>query len=410
MVRTVFRMYRRAYDGLPIEIWWLSGALFINRFGTMVLPFFTLYLTSQLDYSDAAASRMLSIYGLGSICGAYLGGRLTSRVGAIRLQVISLFCAVPACLAVPLFRSWVGIAASIFLMSLFSEAVRPANGTALTHFTPPALRVRAFGLQRMAVNLGISFGPAIGGALAMFSFVWLFIVDAGTTFLCALALVALFGFRRYAKVDDAERPGVQSGSTPLKDTPFVLFLSLILLTSIVFFQFHVTYPLYLSSHYHLSKAAIGLIYAINTVVIVVFEMLLLNYVRRFPMMLVIGCGSLLSCLGFGMLPFGSSVIYCIASMLVITLGEMLWMPLASGWVAHRSDRGDRGLYMGWYSMTFSVSFVIAPIVGGALYARDHRLIWIFGNVIGVITFLSLAGLHFLVDREKEPNGVEKTEG
>ncbi len=146
----------------------------------MVLPFFTLYLTSELGYQEATAGRMLSVYGLGSVFGAYLGGRLMPVIGAIRLQIVALLLSVPQFLIVPTTSSTWAIAVSVFLLAFCCDAVRPANATALTHFAPAEWRFRAFGLQRTALKLGVSFGPAIGGVLATISFVWLFVVDAGT--------------------------------------------------------------------------------------------------------------------------------------------------------------------------------------------------------------------------------------
>ena len=392
----------------------LSAAAFINRFGTMVLPFFTLYLTSELGYHEAAAGRILGIYGVGSIVGAYVGGHLTRRVGAVRLQIAFLLLAVPLCLAVPLFRSTGGISLSMFLLSFFAEGVRPAIATAITQFAPAPLQVRAFGLHRMALNLGISFGPAIGGVLATISFVWLFVADAATTFLCAVALWYFFGVRRYSKTKPVHEQQVAEGSdtaSPLSDSLFLMFLGLVLLTSIVFFQFHATYPLFLRDHYGLSKPMIGAIYAVNTGVIVVLEMVLLDYVRRWPSVRVIGCGTLLSCLGFGILPFGRSPAYCVASMLIITLGEMLWMPLASGWVAQRSERGNRGSYMGAYMMTFSLAGVIAPALGGAVYQHDRPLIWYVSIGVGLLVFAGFARLQRALTHEamRSPGGQSAAE-
>ena len=413
MVRNVIGLYRRAYVGLPSEIWMLSGALFVNRFGTMVLPFFTLYLTSALGYQEAAAGRMLSVYGLGSIAGAYIGGRLVHRIGAIRLQILFLLLSVPMYLAVPMFRASWGIALSMFLLSFFTDGVRPANATAIAQFAPKHLQVRAFGLQRMAVNLGISFGPAIGGVLATIGFVWLFITDGATTLLCAIMLIYCFGFRRYSKTrpqHEQVTPKPAHAASPLRDPKYVTFLCLILLTSVVFFQFHASYPLFLRDHYGLTKPMIGLIYAVNTVVIVLFEMLLLDYIRHRPLVPIIGWGTLLSCLGFGILPFGQSVAYCVFCMLVITLGEMLWMPLASGWIAQRSARGNQGMYMGWYTMTYSLAAVIAPALGGAIYQYNRNLIWYISIAIGAITLLGFHWLHHGLLNESPLSIPAETEG
>ena len=96
-------------------------------------------------------------------------------------------------------------------------------------------------------------------------------------------------------------------------------------------------------------------------------------------------------------------------MLVITLGEMLWMPLASGWIAHRSDRGNRGMYMGWYALTFSIAAIIAPAFGGAVYQYDRNLLWYLSIGLGVLALVGFYTLHFLETRETATNSDVETE-
>lgn len=399
MANDISGFYRRAYSGLPADIWVMSGAMFVNRFGTMVLPFLALYLTESRGYSESQAGGMLSVYGIGSMIGSWMGGQLVRPIGPIRLQIALFILAVPAYLALPFLVSPIALAAGLITLSIFVEGTRPANSTAVAMLAPDELQTRAFGLQRLALNLGVSFGPAIGGFLATVSFVWLFVVDASTTFLCAMVLMGWFGWKRNASQEGLDAklrstPG-RSSASPMRDGSFVIFFLLVLSVAIVFFQFHVTYPLYLRDHYGLSKPATGLVYAVNTVVVVVFEMSLLEFVRKWPTMKVIAWGGFFSCLGFGILPFGNSIAYCVLSMLVITLGEMLWMPLASAWVAQRSVRGDRGRYMGWYAMTYSVAALIAPILGGKMAEWNPESFWYLSLVMAVFGF---AGFRMLGQR------------
>ena len=104
MLRIAFNRYLAAYAGLPREVRMMATAIFVNRCGTMVLPFLALYLTSRLSMSEVSAGRIISTHGLGAICSAYLGGRLTEPVGAIRLQTFCLFLCVPCILVLPLFN------------------------------------------------------------------------------------------------------------------------------------------------------------------------------------------------------------------------------------------------------------------------------------------------------------------
>lgn len=397
MVHSIAQAYRDAYGGLSKEVWILSLALLVNRCGSMVLAFLTLYLTSKLGFSITQAGAIFSVFGLGSIVGSYLGGKFVRPVGAVRVQIIGQLASVPLFLIVPTFTSWIGVALSVFALSVCVECVRPANNVAVTQFTTSKLQTRAFGLQRMAVNLGFSIGPAIGGVLAEIDFVWLFVFDGITTGGGGLVLLWYFGFRKYTKSGDSAEKQKQAelangGESPIRDPQFMFFLFLLLMVAVVFFQFHATYPKFLEDHYRLSKPQIGLLFSVNTLIIVVFEMLLLNFVKRFSMIRMVGWGSLLSCVGFGILPLSQAVWFAVFAMVVVTVGEMFLFPLATGFVAHRSDGRDQGMYMGWYAMTFSLACIIAPVVGTAIYEHNRTLLWYGSIVIGMFT---LVGFYWL---------------
>ena len=396
MVRSILEAYRKAYGGLSREVWLLSVAIFVNRFGTMVLPFLTLYLTTKLGFTEFSAGQILSVYGLGAIAGAYMGGKLTRKVGAIRLQIVLLCLAACMFLVLPFCTTWNSLAIGIFFQSLFSEGVRPPNATAISDFSTPETLSRAYALQRTAINLGFSFGPVIGGLLTTVGFHWLFIVDAITTFGCAVCLFSFFGFSHQSRTTDSSL--LKSGKTsnnestvgPWGDIPFLGFLGLILMTAIVFFQFHATYPLYLKQHYQLNEVMIGLMYAVNTVIVVAFEMLLVDRAKTWPVLLTIGWGCFFVGVGFGVLPWSSGIWLCVLSMVILTVGEMLSAPLASGWVATRSANKDVGAYMGWYTMTWSVAAVVGPAIGTWIYERDKAQVWHWAMVMA---FVVLAGFY-----------------
>lgn len=160
----------------------------------------------------------------------------------------------------------------------------------------------------------------------------------------------------------------------------------------VFFQFVSTYTLYLRDVYHLSSIQIGGLFAVNTLVIVAAEMLLIDFVKRWPLVRTIGWGCFFSCLGFGLLPFGSTFEFAIVAMLVMTLGEMLSMPLAAGFVANRAPAGAEGRYMGWWAMGIALAFVFGPMIGGTLYQLDPHWVWYVSLAVGVIV---LAGFYLL---------------
>src|SRR5215470_5651510 len=91
MIRSSVALYRNAYSGLSPTVWWLALVMLVNRSGTMVIPFMTVYLTHHLHYSIAQAGFVMALYGGGSILGAYVGGRITDRIGFYPVQFWSLF-------------------------------------------------------------------------------------------------------------------------------------------------------------------------------------------------------------------------------------------------------------------------------------------------------------------------------
>ncbi|MEM7785682.1 MAG: MFS transporter, partial [Planctomycetota bacterium] len=355
MLHSIFRAYREAYGGLPNEIWVLSLALFINRCGAMVMAFLTLYLTNRLGFTMIEAGWILSVFGFGSLAGSYLGGKLTKPLGAVRTQIIGQFLAVPCYMLVPYFSSWTGVAVMVFLFSITSESIRPANHVATAQFTDPDKTPRAFGLQRMAVNLGFAFGPAIGGFLAEIDFYWLFVVNGLTTGMGGLILLWCFGFRKYAKsASSAEKQKqaerTSSHGSPWGDKKYFLFLGILMGVGLVFFQVHATYPKYLQEYYSLSKPMIGILFSINTVIIVVFEMLLVNYLQTKSVLRVIAWGAFFSCFGFFVLPFHQAFWFSVVSMSRIKFGEMLCFTIFYTFVAKRSTQRDQSAYMRWYAM------------------------------------------------------------
>ncbi|MCA9259581.1 MAG: MFS transporter, partial [Planctomycetales bacterium] len=374
MGAAIVERYRAAFAGLPREVWAMALALFVNRCGTMVYPFLTIYFTSSCDLNEATAGMLVGVYGVGSVCGAYLGGVWTERWGAVRVQIVSLVLAAPVYWITPFMHGVYSIGAALFTVSLLTAAVRPANATAIARLTDRANRARAFALQRLAANLGFSFGPAIGGWLAAYSYGLLFLVDGVTTLLGAVCLWHFFGWT-LLPVEDADEPCAARGASPLRDAPFAGYLALLLLGAIVFFQFGTTFPLYLRDRFAMSKPQIGMFFAVNTLTIVAFEMVLLDAVKNWRLIRTIAVGTILSCVGFGILPWGASGAFCVGALLVVTVGEMLSMPLGAAFVSQRAPDGHEARYLGWNALTFSLGSVLGPTLGAALYAVRPEMVW-----------------------------------
>lgn len=383
MWRRFLAHYRSSFADIPRPIWILALVLLVNRAGTMVLPFLAIYLTSHQGMSPAGAGKMIGLYGLGSIVGAFSGGMLVDRCGALRLQAWCLFLASGVILLIPLCSHWAALGAALFCLSAVSDAVRPANATAITRMTDTATRPRAFALQRLAANLGLSIGPAVGGLFALVDFNLLFAVDSLSTLLSAVLLIATLGVRRLPSEGGIDRSSVPPVS-PLRDGPFVGFLLLMLVSVVVFVQLLSTYPLYLRDHYLFNEAGIGGMFAVNTLIIVVVEMMLISAIKQWNLTRTIGWGCFLLCVGYGLLPLGTSVWLPLASMAIVTMGEMLAFPLATTLVSTRSPTGQEGRYLGWYMTMFSTATVLGPLAGAWIYTRDPDAVWLVAIAVGCL--------------------------
>lgn len=376
MVRWIARQYIASFRGLPSAVWFVSVTVLINRCGTMVLPFLALYVTAELGLSASAAGRLLAVYGCGAILGNWLGGRLTGKFGPLAVQFYALALSAGGFLLLSCARTSAEVACYLFLLSLVGEANRPAAATATTHLAPTHMHSRAFALNRLAINLGMSIGPVVGGCLAEIDFKLLFYVDSATCLLAALFLAATLGLR---PLPDDEVTNVtydcERHQSPWYDRQFLLVMFLLFIVGLVFLQILSTYVLYLEQQYHFSKPLIGGVLAINTVLIVLVEMFVIHQTEKHSRLRMVACGCILVGLGFGLLPFGKGVAWCATLMVIWTAGEIFESAPALTYVSSRSTRANRGAYLAVYSMTMSAALVIAPAVGMTLYEHDPNWPW-----------------------------------
>ena len=400
-LKSVVATYRAAFSGLPREIWLLSFTCFVNRAGTMVFPFLTLFLTQDRHLGVAAAGRLLAVYGVGSLAGSYVGGRLSDRIGAIRTQQLSLVSAGVGFLAVLATHDPRWLAAVVFLTSLAGDAFRPAAMAAVTRRAPAGREGRSLVLLRLATNLGMTVGPAIGGFLAGFGYSWLFVADAGTCWLAALLLQILL--RPQGAVGaDAHVPGAAARS-PWADRPFVLLMAMAFVLASVFFQIFSTLPIHYRTAYHFAESTIGMVLGLNALLVVLFEMVVMHHVERRERLPLIAAGSVLVSSGLATLPLGSTLPFALFSTLLWTAGEILSLPILNALVADRAPAGAQGAYMGAYTMTFSAAFVVAPFAGTWVYERfGADVLWLAIGLLSIPLVLGCALLRGIFQHERRP--------
>ncbi len=386
----------RGLGVLPKEVWYLCLAILVNRAGTMVLPFLTLYLTVDRQWSGGSAGLALTVYGIAAIIVAPIAGRLADRLGSLLILKLSLFLSGLILFVFPFVTSLYGILTVTAIWAFANESFRPPSMALIGRLTGPAERKMAFALSRLAVNLGMSIGPVIGGFLAMRSFRSLFYVD-GTTAIIAGALIAVMPWRIREAMPDETAPDSQTKPTPalgyasvLRDRRFVYFLIAMLPVEMVFFQSLAAMPLFVVRDLQVSEAGFGMLLAINTVLIILTEVPLNTAMSHWSHRRTIALGALLVGVGFGGLALSSGVAAVAATVVVWTLGEMILLPASSAYVSEVAPPAQTGAYMGLYTMGFSLAFAIGPWLGVQVLERLGSVaVWLGTFGCGCITALMI---------------------
>ena len=407
MLNTTINLYKKAYSGLSTNSWYLSLVMLVNRSGTMVIPFMTIYCTQQLHFSIYQAGIVMSLFGVGSITGAFIGGRITDKYGFYDVQVGALFSGGIGFLLLSLQTTFTGICIMTFILSLCNDAFRPANSTAVAHYSTAETRTRSYSLNRLAVNLGWAFGGALGGFLASVNYHLLFWVDGCTNIISGVLLLRLMPRVGYQQLPVSKTDHTLPTVSAYQDKTYLLFLALTTLFAMCFFQFFIMEPVFYKTQWHFSEQLIGFLLSLNGLLIVAVEMVMIHRIngKRNPFQ-YISFGVILTGAGFLLLNIMPASVWVAALVVIfITFGEMLSMPFMSTYFISRANAGNTGQYSALYSMAWSTAQILAPTLGSQLLLYGgYKLLW---WCLGVICILSATGFLLMARTEpaREPGSV-----
>jgi len=391
MLKTTVSAYSNAYSGLSKESWLLSFIMLINRSGTMVVPFLTLYLTSpEMGFTIGEAGIIFGIFGLGAFSGAWLGGRITDKIGFYPVQIFTLLIGGILFIVLGQMKSYYLIGTFTFLLSFFNEAFRPANSTAIAFYSKEENRTRSYALNRLAINLGWAVGSGLGGFLSDINFELLFWVDGITNIMAAFLLWIYLkpAVNKLVMKDSLHSNMIQSAH---KDKKYVSFILVTTIFACCFFQLFNNLPLYFNKDLHLSKPLIGLIMASNGIIIAIVEMVLIYKLEgRRKNTHYITFGVLLVGLSFLLLNIPvHPLLVAITMMMLVTFGEILSLPFMNSYWIGRTQSTNRGQYAALYTMAWSAAQTIGPMGGAqiAQYAGFNTLWWIVGGLSIFASFI-----------------------
>lgn len=395
-----FRIFlRRTYGGLPKQTWLLCLAAFVNRAGSMVLPFMSIYLGKSFGCTIAEAGSVIAMYGIGSIIGSIAGGKLADRIGPVRVQILTLALTAVWMALLSFAPSVMLFAVGVLVLGAFNDAFRPANVASVAASCAPYRQAKALTLNRLALNAGWATGPAMAGVLADFDFHLLFFVDG---FTCALAALLLFltvkadlGKRTQNQpAGSAVESPVQKALSPWRNPRFILVLLVSTLCFATFLQSFQTLSRHLEHALGFSNKLIGAFLVINPIAIVLLEMPIMHALRHRPQLPLVAVGALLVGLAYPWLicqSLGAFAVLC--STVTLTIGEMLYMPLLSAYITAMAPKEARGNYLGAYFASYSMGFIVAPSVGGYVYDTfGPDALWLGCAAAGALSAASLLWL------------------
>ncbi len=390
--------YLDTFRGLSKEVWYLAFITLINRAGTMVIPFLSLYLTTNLNFTLDDVAWIMTAFGFGSLVGSWIGGKLTDKIGYYKVMVISLILSGFLFIGIQYLETFQTVCLGIFVLMAVADMFRPAMFVALNAYSKPENKTRSVTLIRLAINLGFSMGPAVGGLIiTTMSYGGLFWIDGFSCMLAGLLLLKVLHPKKSKALDTEVSASPLSAYT---DKSFIIFLLAMVIFGIIFLQFISTIPYFYKEGIGLSEFEIGLLMGLNGLLIFIFEMPLIKWFenKSFTKVGLMIFGLILTSISFLFLTINPWLGFIIISMILLTFGEMIVFPFSNSFALDRAKRGLKGEYMALYSIAFSISHIFAHNLGFHLIdALGFHNTWIIMSVSGLI------GLGLLLYLKKQMN-------
>ncbi|MCI4444392.1 MAG: MFS transporter [Lentimicrobium sp.] len=403
MLRTGLRSYINNFKGFRREVWILAIITFINRAGTMVLPFLSKYLKENLHFTYGQVGWIMVAFGLGSMLGSWLGGKLSDKIGFYKIMIFSLFTSGILFFILQYITSFWGLCFGMFTIMAIADMFRPAMFVSLSVYAKPENRVRALSLVRLSVNLGFAAGPTLGGLIILgMGYQGLFWIDGST---CILAiLIFAFSVKEKKRIPLAidELPAKINRKSIYKDKPFWLLLFTIFIVAMVFFQLFTTLPLYHHEKFGLSEFHTGMLLSLNGLLVFLLEMPIVSIIERKKInkIKIISYGALCVALGYYILLIDSWVFILVISIVLLSLGEIFTFPFSNAVALNRAPKGQEGQYMGLFTMSFSLAHIACSKTGLDIIAHfGYQTNWIVMGSLGMVALFCSVWLNRILKAE-----------
>lgn len=405
MFKTAIQRYINNFKGFTREVWILALITFINRAGTMVLPFLSKYLKENLHFTYSQVGWIMVSFGIGSMLGSWLGGKLSDKIGFYKIMIFSLFTSGVLFFVIQYITTFWGLCIGMFSIMTIADMFRPAMFVSLGTYAKPENRTKALTLVRLAVNLGLTAGPALGGLIIMgMGYQGLFWVDGSTCIISILIFAFLVKEKKRIVAIDKNSANTDEFTSVFKDKIFWIFLFVCFVTAILFFQIFTTLPLYHHEKFGLTEFQSGLLLSLNGLIIFFFEMPIVSIAQRknTNKLKIILWGCVLMGISFYLLLLNAWAGILVFSIICITFGEMFIFPFSNSFALSRAPKGHEGRYMALFTMSFSLAHIVSSKTGMDIISHfGYQTNWLLMGTLGLIAVLCCIWLQKLCTIENK---------
>jgi MFS family permease len=398
--------FRNIYEEYPRTFWTLIAITFIDRVGgAMIYPFIALYLTGKFGIGMTKVGVLFAAFSFSSFVGSMLGGALTDRFGRKGIIIFGLIASSLSTLLMGLVSTYVAFFLVALLVGILAETSGPARQAMIVDILPEEKRAQGFGIFRVAFNLSVVIGPAIGGLLAARSYLTLFIADAVISLITAALIARFLPETKPESSPDAPHESV-AGSfrgyfRVFRHTAFMLFLGISMLMVLTYTNMNTTLGVFLRDTYGVPESGYGWLLSLNAAMVVLFQFPITRWIENQKPLLMMAAGTLLYAIGFSMYGLVSVYSLFVLAMIIITIGEMIIAPMGQALVAKFSPEDMRGRYMAIYGFSWIIPFAIGPVMAGfVLDFYDPRLLWYIAGGIGLLAVFGFLALQRRTDRDE----------
>ncbi|HZW04606.1 MAG TPA: MFS transporter [Anaerolineaceae bacterium] len=401
----MFTGLRKIYNEFPQRFWAVVAVSFIDRVGgTLLFPFFSLYLTQRFQVGMTQAGVILGIFSIAGLFGGMIGGALTDKFGRRKLILFGLVFSALTTLALGTVNEFTLLYPLAVVTGLLSDMAGPAHAAMLADILPEKQRQEGFGILRVVGNMAWIIGPSIGGFIANRSFFALFAIDAAVSCVVALLFFLMIPETKPAATEEQERTSLLGSfkgyGTVLRDYAYMAFLVAGMLMGLVYQQMYNSLSVYLRDVHGINPQGYGFLMTTSAITVILLQFTVTRIIKHRPPFLMMALGTAFYMLGFTMFGLVSAYGLFALAIVIITFGEMLIMPTSQALAANFAPVDKRGRYMAVFGMTWMIPATVGPTAAGIILDNyNPNWLWYIGGVLCAVSVLSYFALHLRLGRQ-----------